>query len=68
MKIDKIDKELQQKIVKMMNEKENKAEAIYEAIEMIVEARDTGLIEELTEQNARAAADADYKKRLDLEC
>lgn len=66
MKIDKIDKELQQKIVKMMNEKENKAEAIYEAIEMIVEARDTGLIEELTEQNARAAADADYKKTLGL--
>lgn len=66
MKIDKIDKELQQKILKMMNEKENKAEAIYEAIEMIVEARDTGLIEELTEQNARAAADADYKKTLGL--
>lgn len=66
MKIDKIDKELQQKIVKMMNEKENKAEAIYEAIEMIVEARDIGLIEELTEQNARAAADADYKKTLGL--
>lgn len=66
MKIDKIDKELQQKIVKMMNEKENKAEAIYEAIEMIVEARDAGLIEELVEQNARAAADAEYKKALGL--
>lgn len=66
MKIDKVDKELQQKIVKMLNETENKAEAIFEAINMIVEANDAGLIAELTEQNARAAADADYKKSLGL--
>ena len=39
MKIDGLDKELQQKVVTLLNEKENKAEAIYEAAVMIAEAK-----------------------------
>lgn len=66
MKIDGIDKELQQKVVKMMNEAEDKGEAIYEAANMIIEAKHKDLINELAEQNARAAHDEEYRKKLGL--
>lgn len=68
MKIDEINKELQQKIVKMLNEAkpEEKSEAIYEAAAMIAAEKHKGLIEELTRQNAQAAADEDYRKALGL--
>lgn len=66
MKIDGIDKELQQKVVKMMNEAEDKSEAIYEAANMIIEAKHKDLINELAEQNERAAHDEEYRKKLGL--
>lgn len=68
MKIEEINKELQQKIVKMLNEAkpEEKSEAIYEAAAMIAAEKHKGLIEELTRQNAQAAADEDYRKALGL--
>ena len=66
MKIDGIDKELQQKVVKLMNEAEDKGEAIYEAANMIIEAKHKDLINELAEQNARAAHDEEYRKKLGL--
>lgn len=68
MKIDEINKELQQKIVKMLDDAkpEEKSEAIYEAAAMIAAEKHKGLIEELTRQNAQAAADEDYRKALGL--
>lgn len=66
MKIDGIDKELQQKVREMLDSAEDKAEAIYQAADMIVTAKHQELINELTEQNARAAADEDYRKSLGL--
>lgn len=66
MKIDGLDKELQQKVVTLLNEKENKAEAIYEAAVMIAEAKYGNFVKELTKQNARAAADEDYRRSLGL--
>ena len=66
MKIDGIDKELQQKVRELLDSAEDKAEAIYQAADMIVTAKYQKLIDELTEQNARAAADEDYRKSLGL--
>ena len=66
MKIDKLDKELQQKVKAMLDAAEDKSEAIYEAAAMVVEARYQDLIDELVEQNAHAAADEEYRKSLGL--
>lgn len=66
MKIDGIDKELQQKVRELLDSAEDKAEAIYQAADMIVTAKYQKLIDELTEQNTRAAADEDYRKSLGL--
>lgn len=66
MKIDKLDKELQQKVKDMLDAAEDKSEAIYEAATMIVEARYQDLINELVEQNAQAAADEEFRKSLGL--
>ena len=66
MKIDKINKELQQRVVKMLNEAEDKSQAIFDAASMIIEANHEELINELVEQNARAAADVEYRASLGL--
>ena len=66
MKIDGINKELRQKVVDMLNEAEDKSQAIYDAANMIIEANHEGLISGLVEQNARAAADAEYRESLGL--
>ena len=66
MKMDDKNKELREKAVQMLNEAENKSEAIYEVAEMIAREKHEELIRELTEQNARAAADADYRRSLGL--
>ena len=62
MKIDELDKGLQEKVVKLLNDAEDKSKAIFEAADMIVSARYQKMIGELTEQNAKAAADEDYMK------
>lgn len=66
MKIDKLDKELQQKVKALLDNAEDKSTAIYEAAEMIIEARYKDLVDELVEQNAKAAADASYRDSLGL--
>lgn len=66
MKIDKIDKELQKKIVEMLDGAEDKGQAIFDAANMIIEARHEEMINELVEQNARAEADAEYRASLGL--
>lgn len=66
MKIDTIDKELRDKVVQMLNDAEDKSEAIYQAADMIISAKNENLIKEITEQSARAAADEDYRKTLNL--
>lgn len=66
MKIDKLDKELQQKVKALLDNAEDKSAAIYEAAEMIIEARHKDLIDELVEQNAKAAADESYRSTLGL--
>ncbi len=66
MKIDELDKELQQKVKTLLDNAEDKSEAIYEAADMIVSARYQELIDDLVEQNAKAAADASYKDALGL--
>ena len=66
MKFNEIDKELQQKVVDLLEGAENKSEAIAQAADMIASKKYEKLIAELTEQNARAAADEDYRKSLNL--
>lgn len=59
-------KELQQKVKELLDGAEDKSAAIYEAVEMIINAKHDGLIKELVEQNTRAAADESYRKSLGL--
>lgn len=59
-------KELQQKVKELLDGAEDKSAAIYEAAEMIINAKHDGLIKELVEQNTRAAADESYRKSLGL--
>ncbi len=66
MKFDGLDKELQQKVKELLDGAKDKSEAIYQAADMIVTAKYEKLITELTEQNARAAADEDYRRSLGL--
>lgn len=67
MNIDKItEAELKQKVMKMMEDADDKVEAIYQAAAMIVEEKNKELINQLVEQNARAAHDEEYRKRLKL--
>ena len=68
MKIDGVNKEVQEKVKQLLNDAkpEDMAQAIYEAADMIATAKNEGLIKELTEQNAKAAYDAEYRKSLNL--
>lgn len=59
-------KELQQKVKELLDGAEDKSVAIYEAAEMIINAKHDTLIKELVEQNAKAAADESYRKSLGL--
>lgn len=66
MKIDTIDKELRDKVVQMLNDAEDKSEAIYQAADMIISAKNERLVKEITEQSARATVDEEYRKSLNL--
>ena len=66
MRINSIDEKKKEEIVQMLNDADDKSEAIYQAAEMVVEAMYKDLIDELVEQNARASADEEYRKRLGL--
>ena len=67
MKIDAVsEEELKQKVKKLLDEAEDKSQAIYEAADMIAAAKHQQLINELVEQNEKAAADEEYRKSLGL--
>lgn len=66
MKANEVNKELKEKVMQLLNDAEDKSEAIYQAANMIAEAKHKDLIDELVEQNAKAAASEEYKKKLGL--
>ena len=68
MKIDGLSKEFQEEIRKMINDApaDQKADAIYQSVVKIAEEMNKDLINDLVAQNAKAAADEDYKKKLGL--
>lgn len=59
-------KELQKRVRELLENAEDKSAAIYEAAEMIISARNDELIKEILDQNAKAAADENYRKSLGL--
>ena len=61
-----LDTDMQGEIVQILENTEDKAVAIYEAMDKMMSLKNQKLIEELTEQNARAAVDEDYRKSLNL--
>ena len=66
MMFDGINTELKEKVMQMLNDSQDKCEAIYAAADMIVSAKYQQLIKEITEQSAKAAADEEYRKSLNL--
>lgn len=62
MKIDKLDEKMQQKIKDLLENAEDKSQAIIDVVNMIAEARHQDIIEEIKEQNARALVDEEYRK------
>lgn len=70
MKIDnnKTNDELKDKVTQLLNESkpEDKADAIYQAADMIASSKNEGLISELKEQNEKASYDEEYRKSLNL--
>lgn len=61
-----LDADMQKEIVQSLETAENKSEAIYAAMDKMLSVKHEKMIEELTEQNEKAAADEDYRKSLNL--
>lgn len=61
----KLDEQTQQKVTEVL-QKENKTEAVMEAMDIIVSARNEELIQQIVEESRLAAQDEDYKKTLGL--
>lgn len=61
-----LDADMQKEIVQSLETAENKSEAIYAAMDKMLSVKYEKMIEELTEQNEKAAADEDYRKSLNL--
>lgn len=67
MKIDAVEEEkLKQRVKKLLDEAEDKSQAIYDAADMIATAKHQQFIDELVEKNAKAEADDEYRKSLGL--
>ena len=68
MKIESINKEVQKKVMQLLNDApaEKKAEAIMQSIEMIQEAAHEDLVNQVVAEAERASHDADFKKQLGL--
>lgn len=62
----KFENKLKEEILELLDNSENKSEAILEAIEKMNEAKYGDLINELKEQAERAESDKDYAKSLNL--
>lgn len=64
----KIDAEaLKQKVKKLLDEAEDKSQAIYDAAEMIAVAKHQQFIDELIAQNEKAEVDDEYRRSLGLQ-
>lgn len=59
-------KELQEKATKILNESENKGEAISQVIDMFINAKNEDLINEITAQATKASSDSEYASKLGL--
>lgn len=66
MKMDGLNKDLQQKVRSLLEGAEDKSEAIYQAAEMMIEAAHNDLINEIVMQNEEANANEEYRKTLGL--
>ena len=68
MRIDKapISEETKAKIVQMLNDAEDKGEAISEVMEMVIAETNSKLIDTIVQEARRAEQDAEYKKSLGM--
>ena len=66
MKFNKVNQELQEKVVELLNSSEDKSKAIYEAIEMLNEAQHQDLIEQLQIENEAFKANSQLNEKLGL--
>ena len=66
MKFNKVNQELQEKVVELLNNSEDKSKAIYEAIEMLNEAQHQDLIEKLQIENEAFKANSQLNEKLGL--
>lgn len=66
MKFNKVNQELQEKVVELLNNSEDKSKAIYEAIEMLNEAQHNDLIEQLQIENEAFKANSQLNEKLGL--
>ena len=67
MKIDNTrSEELKQKVTEILKNTEDKNEAVYDAIDMIMTAKHQDLVQKIQEEAERAAQDSAYKKALGL--
>lgn len=66
MKFNKVNQELQEKVVELLNNSEDKSKAIYEAIEMLNEAQHQDLIEQLQVENEAFKANSKLNEKLGL--
>lgn len=66
MKFNKVNQELQEKVVELLNNSEDKSKAIYEAIEMLNEAQHQDLIEQLQIENEAFKANSQLNEKLGL--
>ena len=66
MKFNKVNQELQEKVVELLNNSEDKSKAIYEAIEMLNEAQHQDFIEQLQIENEAFKANSQLNEKLGL--
>lgn len=66
MKFNKVNQELQEKVVELLNNSEDKSKAIYEAIEMLNEAQHQDLIDQLQIENEAFKANSQLNEKLGL--
>ena len=66
MKFNKVNQELQEKVVELLNNSEDKSRAIYEAIEMLNEAQHQDLIKQLQVENEAFKANSQLNEKLGL--
>lgn len=66
MKFNKVNQELQNKVVELLNNSDDKSKAIYEAIEMLNEAQHSDLIAQLQEENEAFKANSQLNEKLGL--